>query len=471
MNSGKKVWRLGQTSARYESGGRGAGTVSHDRYDHGGASYGTYQLATKPGTLDHYLRESKFRAEFEGLTPGTPQFDDAWRRVALNVDFEDEQHKFIRDTHYLPQVEKLKQKGLDLIDRGMAVHDAIWSTAVQTSNLTAKIFHEGLIEKFGKNYDVSKLTDKDIVEAIQDYKHDHTEQIFRSSPKRWESLKQRALEEKAALSSLAVMDQEVTSDHVPYLKNTVDGNGAVTSRSRSVLRLGMRGQDVEELQSNLSKLDATDENFCPVKIDGAFGQHTKAALESFQRVQNLVPDGIAGPKTQSALESQLSQLASLGDYRFQHPPRLDDPHHPDHEFYLNTSTLVYQLDEQHKRNPDQRSNNLASALTVAAREAGLERIDKIALSDDASAVWGVQRPPGVRDGFFDKHCRVGTVEALGTPMEESGRRWMEIMESRQTHQAQEPAHIQAQARVNPANDIPVADPALAASLRSPAHRL
>jgi hypothetical protein len=35
-------WNLGMTSSRYESGGRGAGTVSTGRGDHGGVSYGTY---------------------------------------------------------------------------------------------------------------------------------------------------------------------------------------------------------------------------------------------------------------------------------------------------------------------------------------------------------------------------------------------------------------------------------------------
>jgi len=42
-------WHLGQTSTRYETGGRGAGTVSSGQSDHGGVSYGSYQFTTNTG--------------------------------------------------------------------------------------------------------------------------------------------------------------------------------------------------------------------------------------------------------------------------------------------------------------------------------------------------------------------------------------------------------------------------------------
>lgn len=42
-------WHLGMTSARRESGGRGAETISTGKGDHGGVSYGTYQLSSKAG--------------------------------------------------------------------------------------------------------------------------------------------------------------------------------------------------------------------------------------------------------------------------------------------------------------------------------------------------------------------------------------------------------------------------------------
>ncbi|EAA8371766.1 hypothetical protein BHM08_20935 [Salmonella enterica] len=51
-----KVWVLGTTSEHYESGGRGPGVVSSGRGDHGGASYGCYQLSSKPGVVQDYIQ-------------------------------------------------------------------------------------------------------------------------------------------------------------------------------------------------------------------------------------------------------------------------------------------------------------------------------------------------------------------------------------------------------------------------------
>ena len=127
------------------------------------------------------------------------------------------------------------------------------------------------------------------------------------------------------------------------------------------------------------------------------------------------------------------------------PARLDDTAHPDNAFYCKTRDLVHQLDQQNGRTPDQRSDQLAAALTVQARADGLQRIDQVALSQDASALWGAQRPPGVRDHFFDKHCRVDTVEGLNTPMEQSSAKWPQAMEQfQQQEQAQKVQQQQAQ---------------------------
>src|SRR5262245_1600060 len=42
---------LGNLSAKYETGGRGPGVVSTGAGDFGGVSYGSYQMATKTGTV------------------------------------------------------------------------------------------------------------------------------------------------------------------------------------------------------------------------------------------------------------------------------------------------------------------------------------------------------------------------------------------------------------------------------------
>ena len=138
-------WRLGQTSERYETGGRGASTISSGRGDLGGASYGAYQLSSRMGTLAEYLAQSRYGESFAGLTPATAAFDDRWRELAnTNPGFARDQHDFIKRTHYDVQVERLQAVGVDLSGRGPAVQDALWSTSVQFRNLTRRIVAAGL---------------------------------------------------------------------------------------------------------------------------------------------------------------------------------------------------------------------------------------------------------------------------------------------------------------------------------------
>ncbi len=66
------------------------------------------------------------------------------------------------------------------------------------------------------------------------------------------------------------------------------------------LRLGSRGTDVMEIQALLKKI-----GYNPGPIDGIFGEQTRQAVISFQRNNNLVPDGIIGPNTYTVLDPLL----------------------------------------------------------------------------------------------------------------------------------------------------------------------
>ena len=63
------------------------------------------------------------------------------------------------------------------------------------------------------------------------------------------------------------------------------------------LREDAQGQAVVRLQKQLKKF-----GFNPGKIDGDFGPATKAAVIAFQKSRGLLADGIAGPRTLSALK-------------------------------------------------------------------------------------------------------------------------------------------------------------------------
>ena len=94
---------LGSLSAKYETGGRGPGVVSTGAGDPGGVSYGSYQMATKMGTVARFVGQTGFRwaTDFQGLTPGTAPFTDCWKRIAANDTsaFQSAQHAFIKKSH------------------------------------------------------------------------------------------------------------------------------------------------------------------------------------------------------------------------------------------------------------------------------------------------------------------------------------------------------------------------------------
>lgn len=127
--------RLGGVSERYESGGRGPGTVSTGAGDPGGVSYGVYQLSSNAGTLGAFLRnEGRQWAGELGTGIGGDAFNAQWRAIAARdpQGFRDAQHAFIERTHYDPAVTTVRDAtGLDLNTRHAAVREATWSSSVQ----------------------------------------------------------------------------------------------------------------------------------------------------------------------------------------------------------------------------------------------------------------------------------------------------------------------------------------------------
>lgn len=162
--------RLGGLSERYESGGRGPGAVSSGRGDPGGVSYGTYQLASRTGTVGAFLANegTPWCDEFGNFHPGTEEFSAKWREIASRdpVRFADAQHDFIRRTHYLPVVAAiLTQTGLDLDSRHPAVCDAVWSVAVQHGG-AARILQSAVSQVDGALTRDHPAYDRRLVEAI-----------------------------------------------------------------------------------------------------------------------------------------------------------------------------------------------------------------------------------------------------------------------------------------------------------------
>lgn len=76
---------IGESLAKYESGNlsvKAITSVQAAAEDKGGWSYGKYQIATNTGTMNQYLKTSKYKEEFEGLKPGTKAFNHKWLEIA-----------------------------------------------------------------------------------------------------------------------------------------------------------------------------------------------------------------------------------------------------------------------------------------------------------------------------------------------------------------------------------------------------
>lgn len=208
-------WELGQTSEKYESGGRGPGTINNylNSGDLGGASYGTYQFASflpnkmpsgksrlnsENSPLKDYLNVSKFKSRFEGLEPGTAAFDNMWKTVASQNgnEFKKEQHDFIKAKYYDTMIANLKRQQLDLSSFGPGVQDLVWSTAVQLGPNRTDVFTNSLKGK-------TTLTDRDVVELVSNYKVNNVDTYFRSSSSGIrEGVKNRWVAEKQDLLKL-----------------------------------------------------------------------------------------------------------------------------------------------------------------------------------------------------------------------------------------------------------------------------
>ena len=210
-------WELGKTSETYESGGKGPGTINDYNGaaggDFGGASYGTYQLAsylpalTKTGKprqspknspVIQFINNSKFKDKFAGLEPATAAFDAKWKEIAgsNSKDFKEDQHDYIKRKYYDVAMANLQRVGLDMSRFGPGVQDLVWSGAVQLGPANVRPFTEALRGK-------SELKDRDIIEMVSNWKINNVDILFKSSSADIKAgVKSRYSSEKQALLNL-----------------------------------------------------------------------------------------------------------------------------------------------------------------------------------------------------------------------------------------------------------------------------
>lgn len=446
-----KDWELGQTSKHYETGGRGASTVSSGIDDPGGVSYGSYQMTSQVktkegavivgGTVAAFVKSSKYADDFAGLTPGSADFSAKWKELAKSdTSFAQEQHDYIKRTHYDKLVDRLEGKGLDLTSRGPAVQDALWSTAVQYGPGSDKrpggsgVFLKGLEEKFGKGYDVSKLSDKEIVSAVQDYKAAHVKELFPrvEKQKTLDSLKNRAENEKADLVKLADLDKTVTqSEATPSSRHKAPADKAPSdlhAQDGGILKRHEHGPAVKELQDKLASLGYMEAK----DAIGTYGPKTEAAVEKYQRDSGLKSvDGKAGSETLASINGAMQRQQGVDQLR-RADPLFDQ--------------AVTQL-EKHGPNGGFKNRDemqrAAGQVAFEAKVSGMSRIDDLVASTDGKGLIAVQRNPNnpldVNRAYVDRH------QAATVPLEQSQQQ----LASETQRQSQDEQRTQAATQAAP----------------------
>ena len=201
----EKFKNFGALSGQMESNNN-AGAVSSGNGDAGGKSYGAFQLSSKQGSVDKFLQSSGYADKFKGLSVGSAEFDAKWKDLAKNdKEFGAAQNKYAAKEYYAPTESGLKKEGIDLSGRGRAVKEIMMSTGVQYG--ASSKGSVDLIKKALSGKDVSKLSDKEIIEAIQNYKAQTVDTKFKSSS---DAVKQGVANriEKEKKIALALDDKE-----------------------------------------------------------------------------------------------------------------------------------------------------------------------------------------------------------------------------------------------------------------------
>ena len=176
---GEDSSRIGEHVRQYESGKAGSGAVSSGKGDPGGVSYGTYQLSSKTGDAKKFIswsaKHNGAGKEFKGLKPGTSAFNQKWKEVNKRnpASWGKEQYDFIYQTHYKPQVEFLKKRGIDVNKLGKAEKEAVWSAAIQYGS------HTNIIAKAFEGRDIYSMSSEQRVNSIYDYKWKTRKSYFR----------------------------------------------------------------------------------------------------------------------------------------------------------------------------------------------------------------------------------------------------------------------------------------------------
>lgn len=292
---------LGKVAAQYESGGK-SGIISSGKGDLGGKSYGAFQLAGRGGKAGNeaetFVKEAGYGDKFKGMKAGSAEFDAQWKEQAKDPKFIEAQAAHAKKTHYDPQMERLQKGGIDLSGRGRGVQEAVMSTANQYGAKTDLIK-----EALGKQ-DLSKMNDKQVIDAIQDYKAKSVKTRFKSSSADVQAgVSKRIERERETLARLADQPAQTTTSEPRYAaakpNKKPEGIQVATAQDRGTLANGQTSIDASRTQMMTNSPAA-------------------ATFASMNKPQEM------GPPAAAKNEGFMDAIASLGDRLSGHFEKLID---------------------------------------------------------------------------------------------------------------------------------------------------
>jgi hypothetical protein len=380
---------------------------------------------------------------------GTLTFIDTDTRDSINAWASSEEgRKWIHENIDYPQVKHATQTALDMLGHyGTEVPEdhrletvAILAKTANQMPAALRVFEKVLED--GGDYDDVLSSANNLHRRLDWYDGPKAAAIAKQYKHAYEDPTMAAAIDRAHTK---VGDAEFNpSANDPDIEQALNAIGQRHRSHHTVLHQGSRGQEVISLQTELARLGFTDAHGHALKPDGDFGSATRYAVETFQRSHGLEPDGKVGNDTREALEHAALQQSAITAMT------LDSPKHPGFSLFQQAFNGVGQLDQAQGRPTDLLSYNLSGALALSAQEEGLERIDRVLLSEDSSRAFAVQEDPS---SLFRRFASVDVISGINTPFAQSSADWSQI-QTPTTQKAQEPAPLSQSA------DAQVAQPSM-----------
>lgn len=315
----KDLGQLGSLSSNFEAGNKGPAAIGWDST--GGWSYGSYQIAAKPGTLGSYLKyaQKNYPEIYRTLQSaggeqagkeGTERFKQAWVSLASNPAFYESQHGYIKSTHYDPTMKSLADVGIDFSNRSKTLQDAVWSFGVQGKSGAA------IIKTALRGKNVNQMDDEEILKAIYAERSKTDKWWASSTPQIQASVRQNRGSEgegKVALAQLAFERGMGRPEQIPGREATLVASAAVPGRGVGNA-LGPSLQPAEPTSGpRLSK--ASTENALAKNVPAAQSSAPVVIAPSSTQISNQNSTVLADARTRNSdntnIRSQNSQYVSV----------------------------------------------------------------------------------------------------------------------------------------------------------------